>query len=480
MRNELLGALLLVSALPLSAGCGDDAEASGGGSTTSTTSTASGSTTGAGGQSPEDLVPPEPLGGDPAVACPAAYAASAPVAGDNQGFEVAGQSRRFYLIEPDASFTGPRPLLVGFNGTNETGKSFSDRAELEQFAARGFVVVAPWSAGNGTLWPVWDSLRAEGDPDTDNPDLALFDALVACVGAHRPIDKHRIYATGHSAGGIMTNYVMQRRSELLAGGIVASGVFSLTSPEPAAPLDDVFVIVTWGGDNDEYSGGSMGVSVPSINFVEQASIASTFYDAEPNVSQANCRGNDLGHAWLPLNDWFVDALLDHPKGLAQKGATTLPALEAGAPAACTTEPFVFTSSISVTCPPTSTVAGCAEVCQFMGDCAVENATVGPILAPQLTDLGFSGPDNTTCDGCITHCEGVATAPADAEVLGCMQDAQGASVCGPGIDGALPVIDALNACCEGRSDSPWCMDTCTILLTNSAAAGILTTCDALVN
>lgn len=479
MRTELLSALLFGACASFAAGCGDDAEASGGGTTTTTT-TGTGATTGAGGQSPEDLVPPEPLGGDPAVVCPGAYATTAPVAGDNQGFEVAGQSRRFYLIEPDSSFTGPRPLLVGFNGTNETGKSFSDRAELEQLAAQGFVVVAPWSAGNGTLWPVWDSLHAEGDPDTNNPDLAFFDALVACVGAHRPVDKNRIYATGHSAGGIMTNYVLQRRSELLAGGIVASGVFSLTSPEPAAPLDDLFVIVTWGGDNDEYSGGSMGVSVPSINFVEQASIASVFYDAEPNVSQANCRGNNLGHAWLPINDWFVQALLAHPKGLAQKGMTTLPAQGASAPAACTVEPFVFTSDVTVTCPTTSTVAGCAETCQFMGDCAVENATVGPILAPQLTDLGFSGPDNTTCDGCITHCEGVATTPADLEVLGCMQDAQGASVCGPGIDGALPVIDALNACCEGRSDSPWCMDTCTILLTNSAAASILTTCDALVN
>ena len=52
----------------------------------------------------------------------------------------------------------------------------------------------------------------------------------------------------------MTNYVLQRRSSLLAGGIVASGVFSLTSPAPPPVLDPMFVFVTWGGSNDQYSG----------------------------------------------------------------------------------------------------------------------------------------------------------------------------------------------------------------------------------
>lgn len=456
MAARLLGSLLLSAWPSFGAGCGDDSEAAGGGA----------------GHSPEELVPPEPLGGDPASACPAQYQDTSPVEGDNQGFEAAGQSRRFYLVGPDASFTGPRPLLVAFNGTAETGKGFFDRAKLEDFAAAGFVVVAPWSAGNGTVWPVWDAQHGKGDPDANNPDLAFFDALVACLGAHRPIDKNRIFATGHSAGGTMTHYVMQRRSELLAGGIVASGTFSLTAPEPKTTLDDLFVVVTWGGDNDE------PVSI-SMNLAEQASIASVFYDSEPNVSQANCRGNDLGHKWLPINDWFVRALLDHPKGLAQKGATTLPALGADAPATCTVEPYVFTSSLTVTCPSPSTVAGCAETCQFIGDCVVENATVNPIFALQLSELGFSGPDNTDCGGCVAHCEAVATTPADAEVLACLQDLQGVALCGPGIEGAWPFVDAINTCCDGRSDSPWCVDTCTILLANSVA-GVLASCSALVN
>jgi hypothetical protein len=289
-----------------------------------------------------------------------------------------------------------------------------------------------------------------------------------------------MYIAGHSAGGIMANYVLQRRSDVLAGGIVASGVFSLTTPEPEQELDEMFVIVTWGGDNDEYSGGSGGVSVPAINFVEQASIASVYYEDDPAVEQAYCRGDDLGHAWLdPLNDWFVDALLAHPKGLSTGSPSSLAEVPEGAPASCSLEPYVFVSDVVVDCPDTSTVDGCAEVCQFMGDCAVENATVGPILAPQLEDLGFAGEDNTECGGCIAHCEANATTPADDDVLACFLEAQTASICGPGIDGALPVIDAFNTCCADRDDSPWCIDACTILLTNTAAGSLLESCAELV-
>lgn len=473
---RILGFLLAASALPLTSlallGCGDDSAGTGG--------SGAGGGGGATTTDPEELVPPEALGGDPATACPSNFAASAPVAGPNSGFEAAGQQRNFVLLEPPASFEGPRPLLFAFNGTGETGQGFVDRAKLADFAAKGFVVVAPSSAGNGELWPVWDAMHTPGsDVPSANPDLVLFDALIACVGAHRPIDKNRLYVTGHSAGGIMANYVLRRRSELLAGGIVASGVYSLTGPTPKTELDDMFVIVTWGGDNDEYSGGSGGVSVPSINFVEQAALASAGYDAEAKVSQAYCRGDDLGHAFLsPINDWFAAELLAHPKGLAKKGTTTLAPIPEGGRATCSTEVYQDTSGLVVSCPSTSTVTNCAEVCQFMADCAVENSTVGPALGPQLTDLGFSGADNTQCGGCVTHCEGVVENAADAEVLACMRSAQEASICGPGIDGALPMIDAINSCCDGRSDSPWCMDLCAIMYENSVTHGFITTCTEL--
>lgn len=445
-------------------------------STSTQTGSPSGATADAGTavpQTPSD-VPAVALEGNAEADCAPAYRAKAPAAGLNGGYEIAGQKREFSLLLPSDTST-PRPVLVAFNGTGEDGPSFVERAKLEDFAAKGFVVIAPSSAGNGSTWPVWDSLRQPGTENEPNKDLEYFDSLLKCVAAHHPLDKNRLYVTGHSAGGIMTNHVLQRRSELLAGGIVASGVFSLTSPAPTKPLAPLFVIVTWGGDNDKYSGSAGSVKVGGFNFVSEASLASKFYDAEAAVAEVNCRGNDLGHAWLStLNGWFVDQLLAHPKGLSGKGSADLaPPVPAGAKAVCSDAPYAGPEGVEVSCQP-STRAGCQEACQLFGDCAVENGTVGPALAKELTAIGFSGPSNANCGGCVTSCETTATGAGDASVLACFQQKQAAAKCEQGINGAYPLIKAVNECCVTK-DSAFCAKVCTEVMKNSSAASFFSTC-----
>lgn len=471
-RSQLVAALLLASGILLPAACSEQVVPAADEPAAEDQPDAGPSTP----TSPED-VPAVALEADPAVDCPGAFKSKAPKAGLNQRFEVAGQQREFVLLLPDDTST-PRPLFVAFNGTGEDGESFSERAALEDFAARGFVVLAPSSAGNGANWPVWDSLRQPGKENEPNKDLDFFDALVKCTAGHVPIDQNRIYAGGHSAGGIFTNHLLQRRSKLLAGGIPASGVFSLTSPDPVETLDPLFVIVTWGGDNDRYSGTAAGVSVGGFNFVTEASLASKFYDAQENVGEVNCRGNNLGHVWLSgLNDWFVDQLLAHPKGLAGKGSADLaPAVPSNAKAKCTDTPYEGPSTVEVECGE-STRAGCTATCQLFGDCAVENGTVGPVLKPQLAGIGFSGANNENCGGCVSKCEEVATTEADAEVLSCLEDAQASAKCEQGINGAYPLIEAVNTCCKDKLGSEYCKAVCAEIAKNSSAATFFSSCYA---
>lgn len=426
---------------------------------------------------PQDI-PVVALESDPAVDCPSKYSGAAPKEGLNTGFEASGQDREFVLILPPDTST-PRPLLVGFNGTGESGEAFANRAKLEDFAAKGFIVLAPSSNGNGETWPIWDSLRQPGKENDPNPDLEYFDSLVKCVAGHHPIDKNRIYVAGHSAGGIMTNHVLQRRSEMLAGGIPASGVFSLTSPDPQAKLDGMFVIVTWGGDNDKYSGTAGGVSVGGFNFVTEASLASKYYDAEEKVAEINCRGNDIGHAWLSgLNDWFADQLLAHPKGWSGKGQADLVGeVPATGKAVCKDEAYAGPETAEVICQD-SAKDGCREVCQLIGDCGVENGTVGPALSKQLQQIGFSGPNNTNCGGCVTKCESTATTASDTAALACFKQHQATAQCMQGINGAYPFIDAVNICCDGRTDSPYCVEICKAINTSSSAKSFFSTCAAI--
>ncbi|MBX3187252.1 MAG: prolyl oligopeptidase family serine peptidase [Labilithrix sp.] len=415
---------------------------------------------------------PEPLPADPTSSCPAAYRTNKPVAGVNDGFTVAGQSRSFVLILPPASFTGPRPLFVGFNGTSEDGPKFAARAKLADFAAKGFIVVVPSSVGNGSFWPIWDAMRRPGAESAPNADLDLFDALVGCTAAHFSVDKKRIFVGGHSAGGIFTNKVLRARSDVVAGGIVGSGVFSLTQSASTAPLGSMFVVVTWGGDNDLYRGTTpSGVTVPEFSFVEQASLASKHYESQAAVEQMYCRGNNLGHAWLPINGWFADALLAHPKGAAPG---PLPAVPSGAPVACDEGAYESPPMPQIACG-TSSTAGCQATCQLWADCVGENRTVGTVMKPQLQSFGFSG---TSCGGCITRCQQAGASAANAAALSCFQQAQATAQCGGGIEGAFPLMAAVDKCCKGRTDSSFCVGICTSINQNDAAAAFFPVCQAI--
>jgi poly(3-hydroxybutyrate) depolymerase len=462
-------ALVLPLALFTSA-CGSD-DASGGGGGTGGNSGAGGA--GGGSTDPWVLVPPSALAASLAD-CPAAFQAPPP-AGQSEGYDVGAESRSFYLQLPAAA-PGPRPLMVAFNGTGETGQKIFNRAKLQDFVDAGFIVIAPDSAGHGTLWPVWDGLRDPSEESLPNLDLDYFDSLVKCVAAHYPVDEKRIYVSGHSAGGIFTNRVLRARSSLLAGGIPASGIFDLTAPEQPPTLDEVAVLVTWGGDNDAYSGSAGGKTVPSFNFAEQAAIASQRYEKE--VEQLHCRGENVGHAWLsPANTFMLDYLLGHPKGLA-KSSPWKPGALSGNGYACSEDAATFENPNAVTCAATTT-ASCQAYCQMIGDCAVENATVEPVLGPQLEALGFSGAAHLDCGGCLTKCEADATAGGaqDTPVLDCFAGKAKTAQCGAGISGAMPFIEATNACCAGKTSSQICTTLCAAINTNTAAAGLFSGCSA---
>ncbi|MBL8618064.1 MAG: hypothetical protein JNM72_20800 [Deltaproteobacteria bacterium] len=415
------------------------------------------------------------VGGWSGVGAPPAAAAPGPAAcpsggfapGWTKGWAVAGQRRAVYALHPPGGAAGA-PLFVAFNGTGEDGARFASRARLEDFAARGFLVLAPSSNGNGSLWPVWDGLRAPGQEGAPNADLALFDALVACAVSAHAVDPARIYAGGHSAGGIFTNHLAQRRSDVLAGVIVASGIYSQTSPAPRPPLDSMTVLVTWGGDNDRWSGRAGAAAVSDMRFADEAAVAGRGYAADGGHTLWSCGGAGLGHAWLgALNGWMIDALLARPKGAP---AVVLAPPPAGLRAQCTAGAVAAAAPVGLRCGP-SPVAGCTAACQQIADGAVSNRTVGPVLRRELRALGLS-PDD--CSGCLEACGRLGGGPEAQAALACLAAQPQVDPAVPGIAGAEPLIAAINTCCAGAPD-PWCGAVCGELRGNLAARGYFSGC-----
>jgi poly(3-hydroxybutyrate) depolymerase len=417
------------------------------------------------------------MGVDPFSVCAPGFGENAPVRGQQVGYEVAGQSRSFYLQLPESLDTlGPLPVIFSFHGTNGTGLSGYTSYELGLFVEAGYVVIAPDGNENGEIWPVWDAMRTLGNESLDNPDLALFDSLIACISAHYPIDDERIFVVGMSAGGIMVNHVLQRRSELLAGGVVASGIFDLTSPDPMPELGSMAVMVTWGGDNDAWGGeeSDSGTVLTEFNFVEQAAVASQFWEGAEGINQIHCVGDDLGHAWLgDIIPVMSDFFLSHPKGSASTSEWEIPQLDAGWPVTCSEEAAEYVSPVEVICEETEPTS-CQSTCQLMGDCVVENATVAPVLGPQLVTMGFDGEQ---CGGCLDLCEGdfLEGGAVDEAVYSCFEEEYLTISCGVGIVGGFPYIDAVNNCCDGQLESVYCTRLCQGLNENDVARDFFPSC-----
>ncbi len=407
------------------------------------------------------MVPATSMDTDKATACPANFQDMTLATGQWTDFNSADQIRSFYIALPDPAFTGARPLFIGYHGTNGTGLGKFESAEWSDFVAKGMIVLAPDGNENGTVWPVWDAMRTFAQMDLPNADETYIQELLDCVAAHLDIDVHRIYMGGHSAGGIMTNYMLQRHSDWSAGGIVASGIFALTTPEPVIPLEPMTVVVTWGGDNDSWAGQAGEGPTTSVDFPLESSIASQYFETSPGVNQAHCYGHELGHAWVnPVNNWMIDFLMAHPNGLAENERWEFSDVPAGMAGTCSTEAAYVEQEINIDCE-INNHANCTDYCQFLADCVGENGTVRPVMLGPLVAWGFSASNVEDCSGCVELCEQTLSASPDIDepILQCFVDEHANAQCGQGVPGAMPYINTTNVCCVGQENSPLCSLIC---------------------
>jgi hypothetical protein len=170
---------------------------------------------------------------------------------------------------------------------------------------------------------------------------------------------------------------------------------------------------------------------------------------------------------------MIDVLLAHPKGYATDPSWVMPGVPSSVPVACSEEAYVYRPPMTVDCPSSST-AGCQAYCDLVGDCVIENGTLGPMApmaVPQLQALGFSEGANV-CSGCVSRCaEDAQGSRTDATVLDCISKAT--TSCGPGYAGAA-FFNTLNGCCSGaaRTNSRVCQRCCSTFRENSSFAPII--------
>ncbi len=150
-----------------------------------------------------------------------ACGSGAPAAGVTNGsLDVAGVRRTFVLVLPTAEAGEPLPVYFVFHGAGGTGQEFRNWMRFESNATRPGIFVYP----DGLA----DSGGSTGWPNTGGRDVAFFDALLAHVKTRACVDEQRVFATGFSYGGYMSNTLGCARAGVvraiapLSGGLFSS------------------------------------------------------------------------------------------------------------------------------------------------------------------------------------------------------------------------------------------------------------------
>ena len=131
-------------------------------------------------------------------------------------FEFDGWNRECYLYKPSCipnevpDDFEPVPLVFMFHGLGGEGADWYDWSSLAEDSC--FVVAFP--SGVYNTWNIGPEHANSHDID----DNSYIEALVDTILVDFPIDTNRIYGTGHSMGGALTNHLFCTSNQFTALG----------------------------------------------------------------------------------------------------------------------------------------------------------------------------------------------------------------------------------------------------------------------
>lgn len=149
----------------------------------------------------------------------------------------AGRSRTYITHMPAAS--GTLPVMIAYHGGGGEAQGFKGYAGLDAVADREhFIVVYP--NGTGPLPNRLLTFNGGGccgfARERNIDDIGFTIALLDDLAKRTPVDRTRIYATGHSNGAIMAYRLAAERADRIAAIVPVAGAMSVSSFSPSRPV----------------------------------------------------------------------------------------------------------------------------------------------------------------------------------------------------------------------------------------------------
>ena len=178
-------------------------------------------------------------------------------------------TRTYRLYIPDSLGDEPAPLLIALHGGIGWADQFAETDQVEGLAeANGFVVVHPDGVPLRPRRPsaTWNGGYCCGpSAEEDVDDVGFIEQLLDLVESELPIDPDRVYAMGHSNGGIMSYRLACELGDRIVGiGVVGASL----GVDECAPDEPVSVIHIHGeaDANHPIDGGTGERSIAGVSF----------------------------------------------------------------------------------------------------------------------------------------------------------------------------------------------------------------------
>jgi polyhydroxybutyrate depolymerase len=154
---------------------------------------------------------------------------------------VVGNRTRHYLLHvpPEAVRQGPLPVVIALHGGGTTAIRLKAYAGLDQLADRdGFVVVYPEGSGpierHLLTWNAGDCCVHASERGVD--DVGFILDVLRDVARRLPVDRTRVYITGHSNGAMMAYRMAAEVPERIAAIAPVAGAMAVDRFAPALPV----------------------------------------------------------------------------------------------------------------------------------------------------------------------------------------------------------------------------------------------------
>ena len=184
-----------------------------------------------------------------------------------------GTNRTFFIYEPDPPLASPLPLVFSIHGGGGNPTNVMESTtefRWNELADRDrFIVCYPAGISNA-----WNDCRAdalERDPRSD--DIGFFHAMLDYCEATYPLDTERVYASGHSNGGMMSQRLGIELSDRIAAIASTTGPIAAITEchDPVAPVAVLYApgtadpVIPFSGGPVGLPGGTNGGTVQSAS-----------------------------------------------------------------------------------------------------------------------------------------------------------------------------------------------------------------------